>query len=66
MKVEFSRRSFMIILGVTTTTAVASKWIHFANRQRAAKTPEGICFFAEHCPEPAARSRTAAITYLPS
>ena len=65
MKTEFSRRSFMIILGVTTATAaVVAKCTSSTNRFQSSKIPEGIGFLTAHCPEPDARPRTSAITYL--
>jgi hypothetical protein len=64
MQIELNRRTFLAVLGATTVAMGAG-----ARPLAAQRTPlppiTPLHFFAETLPEPAARPRTAAITYVP-
>ena len=63
MAMEINRRTFLIVLGAVTATAGRPGG---PRRQTCRLSSNGtpLYYFATACPEPPARPRTAAVTYL--
>jgi len=64
MKIDFNRRTFLILLGAAGATAAVARPSHKTAIRGGSTTNSPMHFFGENPAYPAARPRTSAITYL--